>query len=232
MFFSHVTNHCDGNFGLGCACRMLQNGHTETEIQVATIQAGKTRKQRLETIQELRDKVRSLLTAREVNPVFHSDKHQHKDVKETLSPMPKIRPLHQLPPSPIVPKKSPVRTTPGDTTKLPYLRFPSIAHQNGILSPRCQVRKRSVPIELGKDLFFHDDVLTPHVHSHTPKRICSPRHSVLSPRPENFCAAMRFPARIRSPKADSRPLIKPRRLASPQPVLLSHHHSPPPPRAS
>ncbi len=203
---------------------MLLNGHTEMEIQLATVQAGKTRKQRLETIQEIKEKVKSLMSAAaaaagKVRPLSNNNHRM-----ATPSPV-----SHQLPPSPIIPRRSPVRACAENPEKLRHLRFPRISDSR-ILSPRCQIRKRSVPIDLGDEL-FQGDVLTPHVYSNTPKRLCSPRNPALSPHPENFCASMRFPARVRSPTADSRPLIKPRRLASPPPLMLSQQHSPPP-RAS
>ena len=222
---------------------MLQNGHTENEIQLATIQAGKTRKQRIETIQELREKIKSIMStnARKVQPLS-SMGPIYPPTSSTLSLVVSSPVPHHLPPSPIIPRKSPARSPPCNQGLLPHLRFPGMA--NTMLSPRGVIRKRTVPIDLGNDLFRSvdeqvEDVLTPHIYSSTPKRLCSPRNTdrhhhptgSFSPPNENLDAScMRFPARVQSPKADSRPLIKPRRLASPQPLVMSHQS--PPPRSS
>lgn len=216
--------------------RMLQNGHTEKEIQLATFQAGKTRKQRLETIQELKEKIKFIMSGngRKVQPLSNSDDitPQTSSSLVVSSPVP-----HHLPPSPIIPRKSPARSPPRDRDRLLHLRFPAVA--GSVLSPRGVIRKRAVPIDLGNDLFSNEeDVLTPHIHSSTPKRLCSPRNTgsdrypnvCFSPPNDNYCTTMRFPARVRSPKADSRPLIKPRRLASPQPLIMAQQS--PPPRSS
>ena len=203
---------------------MLQNGHTESEIHLATVQAAKTRQERLATIHEIRQKVKALIA---VGKAYNNGDTICNGAVSSRMP----HHSQQLPPSPIVPQKSPARTAHFHNENFAHLRFPI---SDSILSPRgCSRRKRPAPVNLGEDL-FHDDALTPHIYNSTPKRIRSPRNKTyvkptLSPRQENICFSMRFPARIKSPIADSRPLLKPRRLASPPPSML--YQKSPQPRA-
>lgn len=199
--------------------RMLQNGHSENEIQLATMQAARTRKERLETINEIRQKLKALMSRGKV--LQSSSIH-----RMSASPMA----LNQLPPSPIVPRKSPARATHLDGENFAHLRLPT--DPGSMLSPRgLSRRKRPAPLDLGGDL-FQEDALTPHIYNNTPKRLRSPCNdnyakSVLSPYRENLCTSMRYPARVKSPMVDSRPLLQPRRLASPPPSMLYHRSTPP-----
>lgn len=204
---------------------MLQNGHTHSEIRWASEQAAKTRQQRLETIQEIRQKMKALMSAtgNATPPIRRS--------REVSSPMPPAR-SQQLPPSPIVPRRSPVRAAPWNSEKFPHLRFPQSSES--VLSPRCEIRrKRPAPIDLGEDLFHGGDPLTSDIYNSTPKRLRSPCKGNEKPgqsprRDSTFSSSMRFPARVKSPMADSLPLMMPRRLASPPPpsMLFQRHPHP------
>jgi hypothetical protein len=201
---------------------MLQNGHTHSEIQLASDQAAKTRQQRLETIQEIRQKVKAILAAGKANPNARK--------LQSTSPMPLSR-SQQLPPSPIIPRRSPMRVAQWNSARFPHLQFPQGRDTDSVVSPRCSTgrQKRPAPIDLGDDLFDGGDALTSDIYNSTPKRLRSPaggnEKSKLSPRSSTFCSSMRFPARVKSPMADSRPLLMPRRIASPPPSMLFQRSS-------
>jgi len=155
--------------------RLLENGHTETEIVSAAIAAAKTRKERIDTIHEIKQKYKALVAAGIFEKVNDIDQKQQPPqqkqqyVSSTLSPIPTMNRSTGLTPSPIISRKrSPMRLivsgpSPSTmtTTQLAQLRLPSSPedqqqqHRGGrggggssssFISPRCQIqRKRSAP---------------------------------------------------------------------------------------
>jgi hypothetical protein len=208
--------------------RLLDNGHSEHEIQLATIEAAKTRKERMDTIQEIKRAFKALMESgrlSEAKDFYH---------KRSPSPVPTTTTTANrspgLAPSPIISRKSPMRVmTSGrpSTTRIAHLRFPS-SPERSFMSPRCTFqRKRSAPIDLGNGIFSTDPFLSD-PYNCTPARICSPKQEAHSS-PRSFLSSMRMPEgqRVPSPMVDTRPPIQPRRLASPPPVVLYQPFAPP-----
>ena len=214
--FSLQPSHARLSFGWFRSGRLLENGCSEAEIHSATIKAAKTRKERMDTINEIKQKVRALMAEGNVSEAKNEDVDQQRYV---ASPVPSANRSPGLTPSPIISRKSPMRTTgsgPSPATRLAHLRIPS-SPERGFLSPRCHIRlKRSVPIDLGNDLFSMDSVRYDPFDDRA-ARICSPKQQACSS-PRSFLSAQQHMPPIRrdaSPIVDTRPPIQPRRLASP-----------------
>ena len=250
-FYISCTLHLMYHFSLyGMHDRLLENGCSEAEIHLATVQAATTRKERMDTIQEIKQKIRALVEKTQKEDV--DQQQQQEQQRYVTSPVPTAANRSPgLTPSPIISRKSPMmrRTTmvsePSPATRLAHLRFPTSPEQQGFLSPQCHIRrrKRTVPIDLGNDLFSMDSVVYEPFDDRV-ARICSPKHQACSS-PRSFLSAQQYiPTTTRrdvSPMVDTQPPIQPRRLASPvgdllysprQPATSSCPLSAPPPSGS
>lgn len=190
---------------------LLQSGHTEKDIQLAAQHAMRTKQQRLETIQEirsllLRGKFRQVHNGATATTVAVAVAVGGESLSPLLQPLasgiaagqqqsqaesqPKQQQQRQqqrqphLPPSPIIPKRSPARMSTTTTTttttpscnhpRLPHLHFPKC--EENVLSPRMNLpSKRPAP----RRHRYEEDAgtaLFSHAENHTPKRLRSPHH--------------------------------------------------------
>lgn len=225
---------------------LLHSGHTESEIEAATIEATKTRRGRHDTVKEIKQKYKALLEAGSLGEA----KRLYQQ-RQPLSPVPSSQSTTRrkittgLTPSPIIPRKnSPLRITAPHlsptTSQLRHLQFPS-SPDGGVFSPRFNVlprRKRAAPIDLGDDLFASSCSSSAFSSSYnarsSPKRVCSPKPDGSgSPRSlfVSSSSVVRVPSSPRrrplSPFVDKRPLMQPRRVASPPSPMLYQQRTPP-----
>jgi hypothetical protein len=201
---------------------------------MATREATRVRKQRLETFTDLRLKLQASMIAKER---VVSSPAGYRSSPVVVQPIGGFGARRQLPPSPIVPKRSPAaKQTPQQ--KIPHLQFPNTA--GGVLSPRLlppqqqrgrgrvqqQRRKRAAPTSIKERCSKFEDP-----PAHTPKRQKSPRQDLENNDPVGMPPVTNLYPKVRalvrrrprSPIPDCRPLVPPKRFASPPPAPPASH---------